>query len=183
MSEAKNNKNTEAQQANSQPSYAGKARESWKSALQKSAAYTGDNISTAEIHTKADTALFGVQAVAAGGKDYGQALSNSGKSIMQGARQQSPNDGQQLNNMKINQAISEDSKASINKGIESARQKAADKQSTENMGKTSNHGIQSFQSKASGQSSNTSKGNSNIGKSGGSSNDGQSSGSSQGSSR
>jgi hypothetical protein len=69
-------------------------------------------------------------------------------------------------------------KPNHNKGIDTARQKAAMKQSGTNTGQSSNQGIKSHQNKTSGQS--VSKSSTSGGKSGDSSSKGQSSGSGKG---
>jgi len=141
--------------SNTQPSNAELARASLKEAAGKTAAWAGENLSEAGLHTKSDVALFGGQAVAAGGKEYGQAAYYSGMSIMEGARQQNPNDGSLLNKIEINKNIAEGrgNADRINKGIESFRQKSSMPQ-TDN---STNKGIASYQSRASGQTANISE--------------------------
>ena len=131
---------------------------------------------------KGEAAVFAAKTGAAGAKEYGKSAYHAGMGFMEGVSKQNPNSGQQLNNMKINQAIANGKQPTVNKGIEAARQKAAAKP-TETC-KSTNKGIASFQSKTSGQSSSGSSKGSSSGQSSGSQSTGsQSSGSSKGNSR
>ena len=135
------------------------------------------------------------QTVSAGGKDLGKAGYHAGMGFIEGVSKQNPNAGQQLNNMKISQAITEGrlqhnkvnraneikqsgaysqkanktNQSTANKGIEAARQKASANQSGKNSSQSTNKGIANFQSKMSGQSSSASKSSASGGQSKGSS--------------
>lgn len=97
------------------------------------------------------------------------------KGFMEGVvRQHGKSPSAELNNMKIHQAIS--SHGQSNKGIEAFRQKESAKQTAPNTGESTNKGIKSYQSKAGGQSTDSSKGGASSTTKGSSENSGKSSG-------
>jgi len=88
------------------------------------------------------------------------------KEFMEGVvRQHGESPATKLNNMQIKQAIA--SQAQANKGIEAARQKAVAKPTGEGAGQSANKGIDSYQSKVSGQTAGSSKSSASSGKSNG----------------
>jgi len=82
------------------------------------------------------------------------------KKLMEGVvRQHGKGPAAVLNEMQIKQALDKNAQPGQNKGIEAARQKAAAKPAGQSKGQSTNKGIASYQSKASGQStSRTTKG-------------------------
>jgi len=82
------------------------------------------------------------------------------KKLMEGViRQHGKGSAAVLNELQIKQALDKNAQPGQNKGIEAARQKAAANKTGSNTGQSTNQGIKSFQSKASGQSaSGTTKG-------------------------
>ena len=138
--------------------------------------------------SKEEAATFAAKAGAAGLKEYGKSAYHAGMGFMEGVSKQNPNSGQQLNNMKTNQAIAQGSQqakqSTVNKGIEAARQKTAAKPTE--TGQSTNKGIASYQSKTSGQSSSSTKSSASKSSESGSSkgsSSGQSSSGSKGNSR
>ena len=161
------NKDGVAAAGQTQPSHYELSRAFAKQGVHNSAAKAielGQNPPT----SKGEAAIFAAKAGSAGAKEYGKSAYHAGMGFIEGVNKQNPNSGQQLNNMRINQAIANANQPTVNKGIEAARQKATEKQTGTNPGQSTNKGIASFQSKASGQSSGASSGQSNSGQSSGS---------------
>jgi hypothetical protein len=190
MSDNNTNKKNTPQQTKVQPTEYEQGRQSLKAGLNKTATKYGEISQMSSPHTPRDAAVQLGQSALAGGKEFGKAAGHFGKGFMQGVSQQNPNSGQQLQNMKIDQAITQGrsnaNKPVENKGIAAARQKTATSQSsvkTEQTSNSTNKGIASFHGKANGQASNTSKGSAISTSKGSNTNSGQSSGNSKGSSR
>jgi hypothetical protein len=188
MSNNTNNKNNAAQQANVQPSHYEQGRQSLKDGLLKSAGKSSSLLQSGTPHTRTDAAVHIGRSAAAGAKDYTKAAGHFGKGFMQGVSQQNPNSGQQLNNMKINQAITEGrananaakAGSSTNRGISSFQSKAGGQTGGASKSSSSNKGISTFQSRASGQTSGASKSSSGGASKGSSTSSGRSGGSSSG---
>ena len=170
------NKTADAKQESKQPSHSEQFRSNVKSGVHK-AIDTYKSIPQAATPPgwKGTAVKTGIS-VATAGKDFGKA-GYHGMSAMGERMNTLGNPSGDLQNANIQRNIAQGSKqareSTANKGIEAARQKAAEKQSGTNSGQSTNKGIASFQSKASGQSSGTSSGKS----------EGSSSGSSKGQSR
>ena len=158
------NKTTDAKQTKqTQPSHYELSRAYAKQGVHNSAAKAielGKNPPT----SKGEAAVFAAKAGSAGIKEYGKSASHAGMGFMEGVNRQNPNSGQQLNNMKINQAITNANQArqnrayspkaqqtsqqktnqhAANKGIEAARHKASANQSGKNSSQSTNKGIAS----------------------------------------
>ena len=111
MNDSNSNRKAAARQENMKPSHYEQGRAYLRDGLHKSATRYS------EISQKSTPGTSQVGQVAwAGRSDYGKSASHFGKGFMQGVSQQNPNSGQQLNNMKINQAITE-GKANANQVI------------------------------------------------------------------
>jgi len=107
MSDSNFNRKNNARQENIKLSHYELGRGCLRDGLQKSATRYGEISQRSTPHTARDAAGQIGQSVWAGAKDYGKAAAHYGKGFMQGVSQQHPSPGQQLNNMKINQAIVE----------------------------------------------------------------------------
>ena len=179
MSDNNSNRKTAAQQTNA--SHYEQARAHLKGGLHNSAA-KANNLAQNPPESKTAAAIFAARTAMAGGKEFGKSAKHAGMGFMEGVSKQNPNSGQQLNNMKINQSITQGRQAAQsgqNKGIESARQKTAAVK-TAQTGKSNNQGIKNLQNKTSGQSSGNSKSVSSGTSKGSGSGSGQSGGSSKG---
>ena len=136
-----------------------KARAYFKQGIDKGAVKYGEISQNSTPHTSMDAAGKIGQAVWSGKNELGKSAKHAGMGFMEAVSEQNPNSGQQLNKMKINQAIADGSKANqatVNKGIEAAREKSSEKAITTTP--STNKGIASYQSKVSGKLSESSSG-------------------------
>jgi hypothetical protein len=195
MSDSNNNRETAARQANQeQPSHSDEFRYHLGKGLGNTALKAGDIAqklaSTPPLGTNVawQAVKTAGQLLWAGRKDYIKAGYHLGMGLMEGGSRQFPNSGQQLNNIKIYQALAQGryqqdkinhanqerqnnvylpkankmnqqikNQSTVNKGIEAARQKAAEIQSKKNTSHSTNQGLKNYQSKVSGQSTTGSK--------------------------
>jgi len=108
MSDSNDNRKTTARQANQeQPSHYELARGYFREGLHKSAAKLGEISQTSTPQTWMSASAQVGQAAWAGRKDYVKSAYHAGMGFMEGVINQNPNSGQQLNNMKINQSITQ----------------------------------------------------------------------------
>ena len=180
MSDSNTARKAATRKANASPSHYQQSRAYAKMGAQDSMnkfAQIGGNAP----ENRGQAAVLAARVGLAGAKSYGKSAYHAGMGMMEGFMKQNPNDGRQLSNMKISQALSQGRNAqnsgnkgiegmksraansqanaaltSNNKGIESARQQAAAKQAgaaAAQAGKSSNQGISSYRSKSGGQSS------------------------------
>jgi hypothetical protein len=191
MSDNNTNKKNTPQQTKVQATEYEQGRQSLKAGLNKTATRYGEISQMSSPHTPRDAAVQLGQSALAGGKEFGKAAGHFGKGFIEGVSQQTgdktPAANRAITNYAITQGRTSANKPAENKGIAAARQKTAispPSVKTEQTSSSTNKGIASFQSKASGQSSSTAKGStSSVSKGSSSSSGGQSSDSSKESSR
>lgn len=155
MSDSNTSRKNAARQVNA--SHYELARAYARNGLHDSAVKIG-NLTYNSPESKGAAAFFAARVAFAGAKSYGKSAYHAGMGMMEGFMRQNPNDGRQLNNIRISQALAQGRRQSVtNKGIEAARQKSALTRGPQS-GQSSNQGIKIYQSKVGGQSIGTVQG-------------------------
>ena len=186
MSDSNKDRQTDAREMMiNQPTHYEQSRTHFLQAMHKGTTKYNETLQSSTPHTMREASIHLGQAAWSAKSDLGKSLYHAGMGFMQEVSRQNPNSGQQLNDMIISQHINqgseqakhfiqnsnysskakqpiqhESNQPAINKGIEAARQKAADNLTVADTSQSTNKGITSYQSKVSGQSSSISKDNS-----------------------